>query len=90
MTFKLMVGITGTGYVLQELIDLMVFLQNNHDINITVILSKEGAAVVKWYKKWLALTEAVKNVKVEKTKTTKSNMFNLILSAFPLNLISKK
>lgn len=67
MTFKLMVGITGTGYVLQELIDLMVFLQNNHDINITVILSKEGAAVVKWYRKWLALNEAVKKVKVEKT-----------------------
>ncbi|MHA1321094.1 MAG: flavoprotein [Promethearchaeota archaeon] len=67
MTFKLMVGITGTGYVLQELIDLMVYLQNNHDIDITVILSKEGAAVVKWYRKWLALTEAVKKVKVEKT-----------------------
>jgi len=62
-----MVGITGTGYVLQELIDLMIFLQNNHDIDITVILSKEGTAVVKWYRKWLALTEAVKKVKVEKT-----------------------
>jgi len=62
-----MVGITGTGYVLQELIDMMVDLQKNHDIDITVILSKEGAAVVKWYKKWLALTEAVKKVKVEKT-----------------------
>ena len=67
MTFKLMVGITGTGYVLQELIDLMIFLQNNHDIAITVILSKEGEAVVKWYRKWLALTESVKKVKVEKT-----------------------
>ena len=67
MTFKLMVGITGTGYILQELIDMMVDLQKNHDIDITVILSKEGAAVVKWYKKWLALIEAVKKVKVEKT-----------------------
>jgi len=67
MTFKLMVGITGTGYILQELIDLMMFLQNNHDIDITVILSKEGEAVVKWYRKWLALTESVKKVKVEKT-----------------------
>ena len=67
MTFKLMVGITGTGYILQELIDMMVDLQKNHDIDITVILSKEGAAVVKWYKKLLALTEAVKKVKVEKT-----------------------
>jgi archaeoflavoprotein AfpA len=65
--FKLIWGITGTGYILQELIDLMVDLQNNHDIDITVILSKEGAAVVKWYKKWLALTEAVEKVKVEKT-----------------------
>ena len=67
MTFKLMVGITGTGYVLQKLIDLMVYLQNNHEVDITVILSKEGEAVVKWYRKWLALTESVKKVKVEKT-----------------------
>ena len=58
---------TGTGYVIQDLIDLMIDLQNNYDIDITVILSKEGSAVVKWYKKWLALTEAVKKVKVEKT-----------------------
>jgi len=62
-----MVGITGTGYLLQELIDLLVDLQNNHDIDITVILSKEGAAVVKWYKLWLALTKAVEKVKVEIT-----------------------
>jgi len=34
---------------------------------LTVILSKEGAAVIKWYKKWLALNEAVKKVKIEKT-----------------------
>ena len=67
MIFKLMVGITGTGYVLQELIDLMVDLQNNHNIDITVILSKEGAAVVKWYRMWLSLTNAVEKVKVEKT-----------------------
>ncbi|MFX1287145.1 MAG: flavoprotein [Promethearchaeota archaeon] len=65
--FKLMWGMTGTGYVLQESIDLMRDLQENYDINLTVILSKEGAAVVKWYKKWLALTEVVEKVKVEKT-----------------------
>ncbi|HUW89194.1 MAG TPA: flavoprotein [Candidatus Nanopelagicaceae bacterium] len=67
MTYKLMVAITGTGYKLQELIDLMVDLQNNHNIDITVILSKEGEAVVKWYKLWLTLTKAVEKVKVEKT-----------------------
>jgi len=60
-------GITGTGYVLQESIDLMTDLQENYGIKLTVILSKEGAAVVKWYKKWLALTEVVEKVKVEKT-----------------------
>ncbi len=59
--------ITGTGYMLQESIDLMKDLQENYGIKLTVILSKEGAAVVKWYKKWLALTEAVEKVKVEKT-----------------------
>ena len=67
MTFKLMIGITGTGFLLQETIDLMRELQEHNDIDITVILSKEGAAVVKWYKKWLLLTETVKKVKVEKT-----------------------
>lgn len=60
-------GITGTGYVLDECIDLMRELEDDPDIDLTVILTKEGAAVVKWYKKWLALTEAVQKVKVEKT-----------------------
>jgi archaeoflavoprotein AfpA len=67
MTKKLMWGITGTGYMLQESIDLMKDLQENYGIDLTVILSKEGAAVVKWYKKWLALSDTVKKVKVEKT-----------------------
>jgi len=60
-------GITGTGFVLQESIDLMKEIQRDYSVKLTVILSKEGAAVVKWYKKWLALTEAVEKVKVEKT-----------------------
>ena len=60
-------GITGTGYLLDECIDLMKELQEDPDVDLTVILSKEGAAVVKWYRKWLALTKAVQKVKVEKT-----------------------
>ena len=67
MAFKLIWGITGTGYLLDECIDLMKELQEEHNVNLTVILTKEGAAVVKWYKKWLSLTEVVKRVKVEKT-----------------------
>jgi len=65
--FKLIWGITGTGYLLQESIDLMRELQEDYGVDLTVILSKEGAAVIKWYKKWLFLTETVKKVKVEKT-----------------------
>lgn len=65
--FKLLWGMTGTGYVLDESIALMEELQTKHEIKITVMLSKEGAAVVKWYKKWLKLTETVKKVSIEKT-----------------------
>jgi flavoprotein len=64
---KLMWGMTGTGYVLQESIDLMKELQDDFNVDLTVIVSKEGAAVIKWYKKWLALNETVKKVKIEKT-----------------------
>ncbi|MFX1256349.1 MAG: archaeoflavoprotein AfpA [Promethearchaeota archaeon] len=67
MTFKLMWGITGTGYLLKESIDLMKELQEKYDVKITVMLSKEGAVVVKWYKQWNYLNEVVKNVKVEIT-----------------------
>ena len=67
MTFSIMWGITGTGYVLKESISLMRELQNNYDVDLTVILSKEGAAVVKWYKLWIKLTETVKKVKTEIT-----------------------
>jgi dihydromethanopterin reductase (acceptor) len=60
-------GITGKGYLLDECIELMKELQDEYNVDLTVILSKAGAAVVKWYKKWLSLTENVKRVKVEKT-----------------------
>ncbi len=65
--FKIVFGITGTGYLLKESIDLMKELQEEYDIDLTVILTKEGAAVIKWYKQWLYLVETVKKVKVEKT-----------------------
>ncbi|KKN35734.1 hypothetical protein LCGC14_0780750 [marine sediment metagenome] len=65
--FKIVFGITGTGYLLKETIDLMKELQEEYNIDLTVILTKEGAAVIKWYKQWLYLVETVKKVKVEKT-----------------------
>ena len=45
-------GITGSGYLLKESIDLMKKLQEDYEIDLTVMLSKEGALVVKWYKQW--------------------------------------
>lgn len=62
-------GITGTGYLIKESIDLMKVLQENYDIDIdiTVMLSKEGAVVVKWYKQWKYLNKIVKKVRVEIT-----------------------
>lgn len=62
-------GMTGTGYVLEESIDLMKELQENYpgEVDITVMLSKEGEAVIKWYKQWDYLKETVKKVKGEVT-----------------------
>ncbi len=67
MTYTIVWGITGSGYLLKESIDLMKELQKNFDIEITVILSKEGAVVVKWYKQWDYLNEVIKSIRVEVT-----------------------
>ncbi|TXT53888.1 MAG: hypothetical protein BAJALOKI2v1_850014 [Promethearchaeota archaeon] len=67
MTLKFVWGITGTGFLLEESIDLMKELQEEHDIEITVMLSKEGAVVVRWYKQWDYLNQVIEKVKVEKT-----------------------
>ena len=69
MAFSLIWGMTGTGYLIKESIDLMKTLQEEFQdkINITVMLSKEGAVVVKWYKQWDYLHEVIKKVRVEIT-----------------------
>ncbi|MBD3214483.1 MAG: archaeoflavoprotein AfpA [Candidatus Lokiarchaeota archaeon] len=67
MGLKFVWGITGTGYLLEESIDFMKELKENYDAEITVMLSKEGAVVVKWYKQWDYLNEVIKSVKVENT-----------------------
>ncbi len=53
-------------FLLQESIDLMKEKQEANGVKLTAILCKEGAAVVKWYRKWLALTKVVEKVKIEK------------------------
>ena len=81
-------GITGTGFMLQESIDLMKEIQEEFGVKLTVILSKEGAAVVKWYRKWLALTEVVDKVKVEKTPNIPFYAGPLQLGKYNLFLVS--
>ena len=81
-------GITGTGFLLQESIDLMKEIQEDFGVKLTVILSKEGAAVVKWYKKWLALIEVVEKVKVEKTPNIPFYAGPLQLGKYDLFLVS--
>ncbi len=74
-------GMTGTGFLIKESIDLMKDLLDKmkDEIKITVMLSKEGAVVVKWYKQWDYLNEVLSKVKVEKTA-------NLPFLAGPLQL----
>lgn len=67
MTLKIVWGITGSGYLLKESVDLMKELQENNDIEFTIMLSKEGAVVMKWYKQWEYLNEVIKKVRVEIT-----------------------
>jgi len=64
---KFVWGITGTGFLIEESIDLMKELIENHNAEITVMLSEEGAVVVKWYKQWDYLNEVIDRVRVEKT-----------------------
>jgi len=86
--FSLIWAITGTGFLLQESIDLMKELQEDYNIKLTAMLSKEGAAVVKWYKMWLALTKAVENVKVEKTPNIPFYAGPLQLGKYDLFLVA--
>jgi archaeoflavoprotein AfpA len=64
---KFVWGITGTGYLIEESIDLMNKLIEEYNADITVMLSEEGAVVVKWYKQWDYLNEVIDRVRVEKT-----------------------
>ncbi|MFO7794718.1 MAG: archaeoflavoprotein AfpA [Promethearchaeati archaeon] len=67
MGLKFVWGMTGTGYLIKESIDFMKTLQEDYNADITVMLSKEGEVVVKWYKYWDYLNEVIKSVRVEKS-----------------------
>ncbi len=87
--FKLIWGFTGTGYLIKESIDLMKELQEEFktEVDITVILSKEGTAVVKWYKQWNYLTETIKKVKTEQTPNLPFYAGSLQLGKYDLFIV---
>ena len=87
MTFKILWGITGSGYLLKESTDLMKELQENYEIEFTVMLSKEGAVVVKWYKQWDYLNEVIKKIRVEITPNNPFLAGPLQLGKYDLFLI---
>jgi len=66
MPKKLIWGITGSGDFISEIVDLIIKIQNDFDLKITVILSVNGELVLKFYKILDKLKEHIKNVKVEK------------------------
>lgn len=66
MKKKLIWGITGSGDDIKEIIDLIIKIQKDFPLKITVILSKNGEFVLKFYKMLDKLNNNIKDVKVEK------------------------
>lgn len=66
MTLKICWGITGAGDYIEETISLMKEMQQKYDLKITIIVSKQGEVVLKWYKLFDKLKEDFKDVRIEK------------------------
>ncbi len=58
-------GITGSGDYIKEIIDYMIELSNEDDLQVTVLVSKAGEQVLRWYKLWDKLIGSFDKVKKE-------------------------
>ncbi len=58
-------GITGSGDRIEEIMDSMIELLTEDDLRITVIVSKAGEQVLRWYKLWDKLNVFFSKVKKE-------------------------
>ena len=58
-------GITGSGDRIEEIMNNMIELLNEDDLRITVIVSKAGEQVLRWYKLWDKLNASFNKVKTE-------------------------
>ena len=59
-------GITGAGDYLRESLDAMIELTRDFGVEVTVLLSKNGELVVKWYDLWDDLNASFDKVRSEK------------------------
>jgi archaeoflavoprotein AfpA len=66
VTVKICWGITGAGDYIEETINLMKEIKQKFDLKITVIVSKQGELVLKWYKLFEKLKENFEDVRIEK------------------------
>jgi archaeoflavoprotein AfpA len=66
MTLKILWGITGCGDKLEETVNIMKKLQKKHNLDVRVVLSKNGEIVVRMYKLWQSLQENFKQVMIER------------------------
>lgn len=67
---KIVWGITGSGDLIKETYDVMLDIKNKSDLDITVLISKEGETVLKWYKMWDKIKNDFPNIKTEKGPNT--------------------
>ena len=67
MVKKLLWGITGSGDKVEEIIDLMIKIQNDFELKLTVILSMSAEFVLKFYKLLKKLQTNIEDIKVEKS-----------------------
>lgn len=65
MTKKICWGITGAGDYLLETLNVMKKIQQDFKVKITVIISKNGEVVLKWYKR-LKDVQEFEDVRIEK------------------------
>jgi archaeoflavoprotein AfpA len=66
LSIKIAWGITGAGDYLPETINIMKTLQKKYNLDVTVVLSKNGELVSRWYHLWDDLRQNFKKVLVEK------------------------
>jgi archaeoflavoprotein AfpA len=70
MALKVAWGITGSGDLITETVQVMSDLSNEDDFEITAVVSVAGEKVLRWYKLWDAVEALAKRVFVEKDANT--------------------